>query len=70
MADNEDFFFLDFSLVQLMIQPMKMLMRIFEVYQQPEVHVVTEVCIDRNQFQSFPHFYLIINEMVRKQKYN
>ena len=64
MADNEDFFFLNFSLVQLMIQPMKMFMRIFEVYQQPEVHVVTEVCIDRNQFQSFPHFNLIINEMV------
>ena len=64
MADYEDFFFLNFSLVQLMIQPMKMFMRIFEVYQQPEVHVVTEVCIDRNQFQSFSHLNLLLNDMV------
>ena len=64
MADNEDFFFLNFSLVQLMIQPMKMFMRIFEVYQQPEVHVVTEVCIDRNKFQSFSHLNLLLNDMV------
>lgn len=46
MAQNEDTFFVEFSLVKLSVKPLKMVMRIIEVQQQPKVEVVAKVGID------------------------
>ena len=46
MTNDEDVFFVDLGLVQLLVEPVEVVVRVGEVQHQPEVQVVAEVGVE------------------------